>query len=153
MTRNLHDLPGGEEPLRAALWTFLRPMLSPRLAEFHRDAFLIDDAERSTVDLAVHGGDCSLDDLDLDEETIDTAASPTPDDDPLLASGSSEPPSAFLGATRCPTWRRTASVEEREVRSSSKGSSFDATSTFTAGSLSCSIAWRLLRKRLSVRRD
>src|SRR4051794_11890571 len=77
MNRKLHDaLPGGEEPLRAALWSFLRPMLSPRLAELHRDAFVIDDAEHSTVDLAGHRGDSSLDELDLDadEETMDAAA-------------------------------------------------------------------------------
>ena len=46
MSRKLHEaLPGGDEPLRAALWAFLRPMLSPRLAELHRDAFVIDDAD------------------------------------------------------------------------------------------------------------
>ncbi len=71
MSRKLHDaLPGGDEPLRTAVWTFLRPMLSPRLAELHRDAFVIDDHERSTVDLDAHRGDSSLDELDLgpDEE-------------------------------------------------------------------------------------
>ena len=60
-----------------AVWAFLRPMLSPRLAELHRDAFIIDgDAQRSTVDLAAHRGDSTLDDLDLDtdEETTDLAA-------------------------------------------------------------------------------
>src|SRR3954464_9316190 len=78
MSRKLHDaLPGGEVPLRAALWTFLRPMLSPRLAQLHRDAFVIDDAERSTVDLAAHRGDCSLDDVDLDvNDSGDRASSP-----------------------------------------------------------------------------
>jgi hypothetical protein len=30
--------------LRSAPWAFLRPMLSPRLAELHRDAFVIEDA-------------------------------------------------------------------------------------------------------------
>jgi hypothetical protein len=46
-------------------------MPSPRLAELHRDAFVVEDGERSTVDLAAHRGDSSLDDLDLalDEET------------------------------------------------------------------------------------
>ena len=44
MSRKLHDaLPGGDEPLRAALWNFVRPMLSPRLAELHHDAFVTDD--------------------------------------------------------------------------------------------------------------
>jgi hypothetical protein len=66
MTRKLHDaLPGGDEPLRAALWAFVRPMLSPRLAELHRDAFLVDEEPQSTVDLASHRADSSLDDLDL----------------------------------------------------------------------------------------
>jgi hypothetical protein len=76
----------GEVPLRAALWAFLSPMLSPRLAEFHRDAFVIGEAGRSTVDLAAHRGDSSLDDLDLDVdvETTDAAAwPPDPNDDPL----------------------------------------------------------------------
>jgi hypothetical protein len=32
IARKLRDaLPGGDQPLRAALWTFLRPILSPRL--------------------------------------------------------------------------------------------------------------------------
>jgi hypothetical protein len=79
MSRKLHDaLPGGHEPLRSALWTFLRPMLSPRAAELHRDAFVIDEAGLNTVDLAAHRGDCSLDDLDLDldldEETAPAGA-------------------------------------------------------------------------------
>jgi hypothetical protein len=79
MSRKLHEaLPGGEEPLRAAVWAFVRPMLSPRLAELHRDAFVIDDGERSTVDLAAHRGDSSLDDLGLglglDEDTARAAA-------------------------------------------------------------------------------
>jgi hypothetical protein len=33
--------------------------LSPRLAELHRDAFIIDDGPRSTVDLAAHRGESS----------------------------------------------------------------------------------------------
>jgi len=32
---------------RSALWAFLRPMLSPRLAERHRDAFVFDDGDSS----------------------------------------------------------------------------------------------------------
>jgi hypothetical protein len=51
-------------------------MLSPRLAELHRDTFVIDDAGASTVDLAAHRGDSTLDelDLDLDEETTPAPA-------------------------------------------------------------------------------
>jgi hypothetical protein len=61
MSRKLHEaLPGGDEPLRSALWKFLRPMLSPRLTELHRDAFVVDDAERGTVDLTAHRGDSGL---------------------------------------------------------------------------------------------
>ena len=72
MARQLHDaLPGGDQPLRAAVWTLLRPMLSPRLAELHRDAFVIDEAAETTVDLAAHRGDSTLDDLDLgDDEPV-----------------------------------------------------------------------------------
>jgi hypothetical protein len=37
MARKVADaLPGGRSPLRAAVWDFLRPMLSPRLAALHR---------------------------------------------------------------------------------------------------------------------
>jgi hypothetical protein len=43
-------------------------MLSPRLAELHRDAFVIEDAGATTVDLAAHRADSSLDELDLDDE-------------------------------------------------------------------------------------
>jgi hypothetical protein len=75
MSRKLHEaLPGGEEPLRVVLWNFVRPMLSPRLAELHRDVFVVDEAERSTVDLAAHRGDSSLDDLDLDVDQPRTLA-------------------------------------------------------------------------------
>jgi hypothetical protein len=67
MARRLSDaLPGGEHPLRAALRELVRPMLSPRLAELHRDAFVTEDSGQSTVDLAAHHGDSNLDDLDLD---------------------------------------------------------------------------------------
>src|SRR4051794_39057199 len=74
MSRKLHEAPpGGHELLRAAVWTFLRAMLSPRLAELHRDPFMIHEAERSTVDLAARHGDSSLDALDLDEEPAPAA--------------------------------------------------------------------------------
>jgi hypothetical protein len=51
-------------------------MLSPRLAELHHDAFVTDDSQRSTVDLAAHHGDSSLDDLNLElhDETAPTPA-------------------------------------------------------------------------------
>jgi hypothetical protein len=66
-------LPGGQHPLRAAVWEFLRPMLSPRLVELHRDAFVIDDGPRSTVDLAAHRGESSLETLDLGEQDAEAA--------------------------------------------------------------------------------
>lgn len=66
MARKLRDaLPGGDHPLRSAVWEFLRPMLSPRLAELNRDAFVIEDRDQSTVDLTAHRADSSLDELDL----------------------------------------------------------------------------------------
>jgi hypothetical protein len=74
MARKLHDaLPGGDEPLRAALWAFLRPMLSPRLAELHRDSFVSDDGLQSTVDLAAHRGDSGLDELDFGDSEVAAA--------------------------------------------------------------------------------
>jgi hypothetical protein len=67
MARRLHDaLPGGAHPLRAAVWDFMRPLLSPRLAELDRDAFVTEASAQSTVDLDAHRGDSTLDDLELD---------------------------------------------------------------------------------------
>jgi hypothetical protein len=67
--RRLRDaLPGGEHPLRAAVWEFLRPMPPPRLVELNRDAFVIDRGIESTVDLAAHRGASTLDELDLGDD-------------------------------------------------------------------------------------
>jgi hypothetical protein len=67
--RKLRDaLPGGEQPLRAALWAFMRPILSPRLVELNKDAFVFDGGIESSVDLATHRADSDLDDLDLGED-------------------------------------------------------------------------------------
>jgi hypothetical protein len=69
MSRKLDEaLPSGDTPLRSALWAFVRPMLSPRLAELHRDAFVTDEQCESTVDLAAHRSDSSLDDLNLEPD-------------------------------------------------------------------------------------
>ena len=69
LARELSDaLPGGENPLRAALWEFMLPMLSPHLAQLNRDAFVLDEALKSTVRLEEHRGDSDLGDLDLGEE-------------------------------------------------------------------------------------
>ena len=71
MSRKLTDaLPGGHGALRAAVWEFARPMLSPALAAMHRDAFISDETAATTVRLADHRADSDLDDLHLD----DTAA-------------------------------------------------------------------------------
>ena len=43
-------------------------MLSPRLAALHCDAFITDSATETTVDLAAHRSESSLDELDLDHD-------------------------------------------------------------------------------------
>jgi hypothetical protein len=69
MARKLRDaLPGGEQPLRAALWTFMRPILSPRLVELNKDAFVFDAGIESSVDLKAHRADSELDELDLGDD-------------------------------------------------------------------------------------
>ncbi|MGB0092721.1 MAG: hypothetical protein WBP81_09330, partial [Solirubrobacteraceae bacterium] len=72
MARKLSDaLPGGENPLRTALWEFLRPMLSPTLAALNHDAFITDE---SSVDLDGHRSASDLDELDLDDTQTGEAA-------------------------------------------------------------------------------
>jgi hypothetical protein len=60
-------LPGGEDDLRAALWELMRPMLSPALVDLNRDAFVIEDAIKTTVALAGRHAVSSLDEVDLEE--------------------------------------------------------------------------------------
>jgi hypothetical protein len=68
IARKLSDsLPGGGNPLRTAVWQFMRPMLSPNLAQLNRDAFVVSEAV-STVRLDELRGDSDLADLDLGEE-------------------------------------------------------------------------------------
>jgi len=75
MTRKLADaLPGGPGPLRPAVWEFLRPMLSPRLAALHRSTFVFDEPPQSTVELDKHRSASNLDELDLDDPHADEAA-------------------------------------------------------------------------------
>jgi len=75
VARKLRDaLPGGEQPLRAALWAFMRPILSPRLVELNKDAFVFDGGVESRVDLDAHRADSDLDDLDLAEDDDAAAA-------------------------------------------------------------------------------
>jgi hypothetical protein len=73
MARKLRDaLPGGETALRAAVWEFMRPMLSPALIALNRDAFVIEADTTSTVDLTAHCAASDLADLALDEATTET---------------------------------------------------------------------------------
>ena len=66
MGRRLREaLPGDADQLRAAVWAFMRPLLSPGLIETHRDAFVRAAADDSTVDLEAHRADSPLDELDL----------------------------------------------------------------------------------------
>jgi hypothetical protein len=75
MARKLRDaLPGGEGALRAAVWEFMRPMLSPALAALNRDAFVIDHSVETTVDLDGHRAASDLDELALDDEPDADAA-------------------------------------------------------------------------------
>jgi hypothetical protein len=75
MARKLADaMPGGPNPLRAAMWEFLRPMLSPRLAALHRDEFVFDEPFETTVELAAHRAVSDLADLDLGEDDQDPVA-------------------------------------------------------------------------------
>jgi hypothetical protein len=68
MARRLGDaLPEGDHALRAAVWSLARPMPSPRLASLNADAFLEVDECETTVDLAAHRCETTLDDLDLDD--------------------------------------------------------------------------------------
>jgi hypothetical protein len=70
IARRLRDaLPGGDESLRGAVWTFLRRILSPRLTALNRDGFVPDAGIESTVDLAAHRADADLDELDLGDDS------------------------------------------------------------------------------------
>jgi hypothetical protein len=75
MARRLRDaLPGGDGELRAAVWEFMRPMLSPALVARNRDAFVIEQSVETTVDLDGHRAASDLDDLALEEEQDAEAA-------------------------------------------------------------------------------
>jgi hypothetical protein len=71
-------LPDGDGPLRAAVRTPMRPLLSPRLAALHTDGFVTDDETNTTVDLAAHRGDSTLDDLDLGDTPAAASAERPP---------------------------------------------------------------------------
>jgi hypothetical protein len=75
MERKLRDaLPGGDGALRAAVWEFMRPMLSPALVALNRDAFVVDESAETTVDLEGHRAASDLDELALEDETAAEAA-------------------------------------------------------------------------------
>jgi hypothetical protein len=75
MARKLRDaLPGGGNPLRGAVWEFLRPMLSPNLVALNRDAFVLDDEHETTVELQAHRSESDLADLDLGDDALNPAA-------------------------------------------------------------------------------
>ena len=74
MARKLADaLPGGHSPLRAAVWEFLRPMLSPALASSPRHV-RVRRAIKTTVELAGHHAVSSLDEVDLQEAEAEAEA-------------------------------------------------------------------------------
>ena len=52
----------------------MRPILSPRLIELNKDAFVFDDGVESSVDLATHRADSDLDDLELGDDGDAAAA-------------------------------------------------------------------------------
>jgi hypothetical protein len=69
MERKLRDaLPGGEGALRAAVWEFMRPMLSPALVALNRDAFVSDQGVETTVDLDRDRAASDLDELALGDD-------------------------------------------------------------------------------------
>jgi hypothetical protein len=71
MGRRLQQaLRGGEHPIRA-VWGLLRPVLSPRVAELNRDAFVVDEAFAQTADIGRHRAATRLEDLDLGESTVE----------------------------------------------------------------------------------
>ena len=68
MERKLREaLPGGDWELRAAVWQFMRPMLSPALVALSRDAFIVDESAETTVDLDGHRAASDLAELVLDD--------------------------------------------------------------------------------------
>lgn len=75
MARKLRDaLPGGEGELRAAVWEFMRPMLSPALVALNLDTFVVNESPETTVDLDGHRAASDLEELGLDDEPDAEAA-------------------------------------------------------------------------------
>ncbi len=59
--------------LRASVWEFIRPMLSPALVALNREAFIVEDIYATTVDLEAHRATSSLDELDITEPDSEAA--------------------------------------------------------------------------------
>ncbi len=75
MAGKLRDaLPGGDGALRANVWEFMRPMLSPALTALNRDTFISEECDETTVDLRAHRATSDLDELDLDDEQTTEAS-------------------------------------------------------------------------------
>ncbi len=73
--RKLRDaLPSGDGELRAAVWEFMRPMLSPALVALNHDTFVVNESAETTVDLDGHRAASDLDELALDDEPDSEAA-------------------------------------------------------------------------------
>jgi DNA helicase-2/ATP-dependent DNA helicase PcrA len=70
ITATVSSMACGDTPLRAAIWEFIRPMLSPTLVALNREAFLLDDTAQTTVELAAHRGTSALDDIDLGNDQL-----------------------------------------------------------------------------------
>jgi hypothetical protein len=69
IARPLRDaLPGGDGPLRAAVWEFMRPMLSPSLVALNLDMFVVDREIETTVDLRGYRAPPDLQELELGAE-------------------------------------------------------------------------------------
>ena len=75
MARKLGDaLPAGDRTLRASVWDFMRPMLSPALTALNRDMFISDEYDETTVDLDAHRAASDLDELDLGDAPASESA-------------------------------------------------------------------------------
>ena len=75
IARKLGDaLPAGDRTLRASVWDFMRPMLSPALTALNRDMFISDEYDETTVDLDAHRAASDLDELDLGDAPASESA-------------------------------------------------------------------------------
>ena len=59
---------------RAAVWEFMRPILSPAFVALNLDAFVVNESPETTVDLDAHRAASDLDELGLGDEPDAEAA-------------------------------------------------------------------------------